>query len=67
MYVDKSNLFAKPEKDIEELKKEKLRLLDEMEKREEAERNKQPIKSFTAKFEDNTEAETDKMTFVNEN
>jgi len=37
-----------------------------MEKREEAEKNKQPVKSFTAKFEEIAD-ETDKMTFVNEN
>jgi len=63
--VDKNNLFVDPEKNLEELKLEKLRLLDEMEKKEQEELNKKPAKSFMSKFEDTTEDV--KITFVNEN
>jgi len=63
--VDKNNLFVDPEKNLEELKLEKLKLLDEMEKKEQEELNKKPAKSFMSKFEDTTEDV--KITFVNEN
>lgn len=45
------------------MKLEKLRLLDEMEKKEEELKNKQPVKSFASRLEEPSE----KMTFVNEN
>lgn len=63
--MDKNNLFVDPEKNLEELKLEKLKLLDEMEKKEQEELNKKPAKSFMSKFEDTTEDV--KITFVNEN
>jgi uncharacterized protein YnzC (UPF0291/DUF896 family) len=63
--VDKNNLFVDPVKNLEELKLEKLKLLDEMEKKEQEELNKKPAKSFMSKFEDTTEDV--KITFVNEN
>lgn len=63
--MDKNNLFVDPVKNLEELKLEKLKLLDEMEKKEQEELNKKPAKSFMSKFEDTTEDV--KITFVNEN
>lgn len=42
---------------------EKLRLLDEMEKKEEEEKNKPVVKSFASRLEGGNE----KITFVNEN